>query len=35
MLEKAQEMFKLFWDYDLSEDAAREMLAHSTLKDAQ
>ena len=35
MLEKTQEMFKLFWDYDLSEDAAREMLAHSTLKDAQ
>ena len=35
MLEKAQEIFKLFWDYDLSEDAAREMLAHSTLKDAQ
>ena len=35
MLEKAQEMFKLFWDYDLSGDEARGMLANSTLKDTQ
>ena len=34
MVEKAQEMFHLFWCYDLSEDEARAMLANSTLKGA-
>ncbi len=33
MVEKTQEMFKLFWNYDLSEEEARQMLANSTLKD--
>ena len=30
---KTQEIFKLFWNYDLSEEEARQMLANSTLKD--
>ena len=34
MVEKTQEMFRLFWAYDLSADEARAMLANSTLKDA-
>ena len=33
MAEKTQEIFQLFWDYDLSEEEARQMLANSTLKD--
>lgn len=33
MVEKAQEFYKLFWNYDLSEDEAKEMLSRSTLKD--
>ena len=33
MVEKTQEIFKLFWDYDLSGEEARQMLANSTLKD--
>ena len=33
MIEKAQEFYSLFWHYDLSEEEAREMLAHSVLKD--
>ena len=33
MVEKTQEMFKLFWNYDLSAEQARQMLANSTLKD--
>lgn len=33
MVEKAQEFYKLFWNYDLSEEEAKELLAHSTLKD--
>ena len=33
MVEKTQEIFQLFWDYDLSEEEARQMLANSTLKD--
>ena len=32
MVEKTQEIFQLFWDYDLSEEEARQMLANSTLK---
>ena len=32
MVEKAQEFYKLFWNYDLSKDEAEDMLAHSTLK---
>ena len=34
MVEKAQEIFKLLWNYDLSEADARAMLANSTLKGA-
>ena len=33
MAEKTQEIFQLFWDYDLSGEEARQMLANSTLKD--
>lgn len=33
MVEKAQEFYKLFWNYDLSEDEAKAMLSNSTLKD--
>ena len=33
MVEKTQEIFRLFWDYDLSGEEARQMLANSTLKD--
>lgn len=33
MAEKTQEIFKLFWNYDLSGEEARQMLANSTLKD--
>lgn len=33
MVEKAQEFYKLFWNYDLSEEEAKSMLVHSTLKD--
>ena len=33
MVEKTQEIFQLFWDYDLSGEEARQMLANSTLKD--
>ena len=32
MVAKAQEFYKLFWNYDLSEDEAKAMLANSTLK---
>lgn len=32
MVEKAQEFYRLFWNYDLSEEEALEMLAHSTEK---
>ena len=32
MVEKAQEYYKLFFDYDLSEDQAKEMLENSSLK---
>ena len=32
MVEVAQEYYSLFWNYDLSEAEAEEMLAHSTLK---
>lgn len=32
MIEKAQEYYKLFFDYDLTEDQAKEMLANSSLK---
>lgn len=32
MVAKAQEFYKLFWNYDLSEDEAKSMLANSTLK---
>lgn len=35
MVEKTVEFFDLFWDYDLSEDQAREMLANSTLLKAE
>ncbi len=34
MVEKTQEMFQLFWNYDLSGEEARQLLANSTLKDA-
>jgi iron complex transport system substrate-binding protein len=30
--EVAQEIYKLFWNYDLSEEEAASMLSHSTLK---
>lgn len=33
MVSKAQEFYKLFWNYDLSEDEAKALLANSTLKD--
>ena len=33
MAEKTQEIFKLFWNYDLSGEEVRQMLANSTLKD--
>ena len=33
MVSKAQEFYKLFWNYDLSEEEAQELLANSTLKD--
>ena len=32
MIEKAQEIYKLFWNYDLSDDEAQQMLQNSTLK---
>ena len=32
MVEKAQEFYRLFWNYELSRDEALEMLAHSTEK---
>lgn len=32
MVSVAQEYYRLFWHYDLSEEEARNMLAHSTLK---
>ena len=31
MTETAQEYYRLFWNYDLSEEEAKEMLAHSTI----
>lgn len=31
MVEKAREFYQLFWDYDLSEEEANELLANSTL----
>lgn len=34
MVEKTQELFRLFWNYDLSEADARAMLENSTLKGA-
>ena len=34
MVEKTQEIFKLLWNYDLSEEDARAMLKNSTLKGA-
>lgn len=33
MIAEAQRAYKLLWDYDLSEDEAREMLSKSTLKE--
>ena len=33
MVSKAQEFYKLFWNYDLSEEEAKALLANSTLKD--
>ena len=33
MVAKAQEFYKLFWNYDLSEEEAKALLANSTLKD--
>ena len=33
MVEKAQEFYRLFWNYDLSEEEAKSMLTHSTLRD--
>ena len=33
MVEKTEEIVQLFWDYDLSEEEAWQMLANSTLKD--
>lgn len=35
MVEKTIEFFDLFWDYDLTEEQAREMLANSTLLAAE
>ena len=32
MAEKTQEIYKLFWNYDLSDDEVRQMLQNSTLK---
>lgn len=32
MVEKAQEFYKLFWNYDLSDEEATELLSRSTLK---
>ena len=32
MVEKAQEYYKMFFNYDLTEGQAKEMLAHSTEK---
>jgi len=32
MVAKTQEYYKLFWDYDMTEDEAKEMLSRSTLK---
>lgn len=34
MVEKTQEFYKLFWDYDLSTEQAQKLLANSTLLDA-
>ena len=34
MVEKTQEMFRLLWNYDLTAEDARAMLANSTLKGA-
>ncbi len=34
MTEKAQEAFRILWNYDLSADEAAEMLQNSTLKGA-
>lgn len=33
MVEKAQEFYRLFWQYELSDEEARELLSRSTLKD--
>ena len=32
MIEKAKEFYSLFWNYDLTDEEAKEMLANSTLK---
>ncbi|MPN59972.1 hypothetical protein SDC9_207695 [bioreactor metagenome] len=34
MVEVAQKIYKLFWDYELTAEEAREMLKNSTLKNA-
>jgi iron complex transport system substrate-binding protein len=34
MVEKAKEIYKLLWNYDMSDDEARTLLARSTLKSA-
>ena len=34
MVAQAQEFYQLFWDYDLSEDEARELMANSTFLEA-
>ena len=35
MTEKAQEFYRLFWQYELSDEEARELLSRSTLKDLE
>ena len=35
MVAEAQEFYKLFYRYDLSEDEAKELMARSTFADAQ
>lgn len=32
MVEKAQEIYKLLWNYDLSQSGAEALLSNSTLK---
>ena len=32
MIEKAKEFYSLFWNYELTDEEAEEMLANSTLK---